>query len=159
MWKNQGNRNGNTGRCNLILLTLTISACSYQEKPQELPEVVRVEITENIVLNWHNVKQQFIKDSLFGKSLEHFESEKSHLIYQILNTKEIEARVCSMEQDLVLGDMAFLFLDEIENIGYSQVFEWQFCLLIEGCRYPDGVLWYLSEHRTKAKVQIENFLK
>ncbi len=142
-----------------IILVLLLGLYSCQQKTQELPEVVKVEITDNIVLNWNNLKQEFVKDSLYQKSVDHLERDKSLLIHQILSTTEIPARICDLEQNMVLGDMAFVFLSEVERIGYAQAFNWQFCLWDENCRYPDGVLWYLSENRTKAKIQIENHLK
>lgn len=146
-------------RFKLITVAVILLASSCHKGSQDLPEILRVEITDEISLNWNNTKQRYVKDSLFERAVINFESEKDLIINRILSTKRMNAQICGLEGNMTLGDLAFVFLDEVERISYSNVFSWQFDFMSDTCAYSTGVLWYLSTHRTEAKRQIENSFK
>jgi hypothetical protein len=130
---------------------------TYPENEGEEENVIRIELTDKINFNWDNSSSSIIDDSLFALSKEAYSSQKKEIIQLVDSKKQTKAEVCKLEGTLTQGQMAFIFLDQMEAIPYAKVFQQQYCVVYLDCPYIGGLIASI-DYNEKASEQLMEYL-
>jgi hypothetical protein len=110
---------------------------------------VLIELTDQISFTWNNSLQKVEEDADYENIKKHFLIYRETIVNQILNTEKTDARICETDRDVSKGIMAFVLLDHVAPIPYLSGLNMQFCTFTDGCSFPDGLIFYVSNNRKK----------
>lgn len=106
--------------------------------------IILIQLSDSIQFHWDNRKYVIIDDRLFRRAAMAFRKNKDIVVEQIINEEKTSARVCGMERNLVIGDLAFLLIDEIENIPHIDALHVQWDAFDFECPLRN---WYVRKHK------------
>lgn len=139
----------------LTILGILFSVYSYSQE-EKCEAFQLIEINSDILFYWDNSTSEIVKDELWKKLKTNYYSYKRTLIKEVSNQKLTEAKVCYVEDKLTKGQMAFILLDQLDDIPYATVFKTQYCVFHLGCPYVDGLIESIASNR-KASEQLMNY--
>lgn len=117
-------------------------------------DVILVEVTNDKYLNWDNCKYEIVKDKFWIELKKDYLSNKVEYIELIEDTTNTDAYICGLRKNLVKGDIAFLIIDEVDNIPLFSVFDIQFDVFDNNCKYPNGLFSSLNKKRSFFKSKL-----
>ncbi|NOQ70893.1 MAG: hypothetical protein GQ574_02760 [Crocinitomix sp.] len=156
----------------ILLLSFIVFCASCADAPLEFEpeksqietdsiivlENVLIELNESIQFNWDNSTSQIIEDDLWDRLKGSYENNKRALIHLVNNKEPTQARVCNVHGEISKGQMAFIVLDQMEDIPYAQVFKFQYCVVDPSCPYIGGLIESIDSN-DKAYRQLMVFFK
>lgn len=146
------------------LLTLLFSCSLFQHgktvttMTDKTEQFITIQLSETIWIHWDNRSHRIASDSLLGFIAMNFSEMQQTITKQILDTTGTPAIACNANRNLVVGDIAFLLVDEVKRIPYFQVLGVQFDAFNFECSYPHGLFTYISEDREMVKRKVEFYL-
>jgi|GEM_PF-1756036 len=120
-------------------------------------DTIKIEFGNQFVLYWNSKENIIIRDDNYYN----IKKNKSNIIALskfISNEDIICKRVCSKENALKKGDVAFLYLEENQIIALFRCLQIQFDTYTY-CKYPDGLLDYIESNRALVYQKVQNYLK
>ncbi len=121
-------------------------------------DVIFIEVINDKYLNWDNCKYEIVKDKFWIELKKDYLSNKVEYIELIEDTTNTDAYICGLRKNLVKGDIAFLIVDEVENIPYAYVFKTQWDVFYLNCKYPGGLFSSLNNNRYHFKSKLLEYL-
>ena len=152
----------------IICLLSSFISCQYSNRvttTNTLEDVVKskgssivlISISDNVQINWDNKSNGFVEDSLLDIAMKVAKTDRQLILDEVLNRDESEARICGLNGNLAVGDLAFLLISKTYDLPYFQVFEIQWDTFDAGCAYPSGMLEYIQNHRSEMKEKMEMY--
>lgn len=142
----------------LILLTIVAILFSVHSYSQEEKKnsVKLIEINSEIKFNWDNSTSKIVEDELWNNLKTLYQTHKRTLIKEVGNHEITSAKVCKVKDKLTKGQMAFIVLDQLEDIPYALVFRSQYCVKYIDCPYLGGLIESI-ENNQDASSQLMNY--
>lgn len=128
-------------------------------KEDSIDSVVLIELPNKDLIKWNNYSHKIILDSLFGMVIDKFSENQKSYLNLILDTSATRAKVCSIERNLFVGDLAFLIIHEIKHLPLADILQKQCDAFMSGCPYSVGFFNALDQNRLAIKGRIELNLK
>lgn len=142
----------------LSILGFLFSIYSYSQE-EKCNTYQLIEINPDIIFYWDNSTSEIVKDELWSTLKANYYKFKRTLINEVSNQKLTEAEVCYVEGKLTKGQMAFIALDQLEDIPYFTVFKMQYCVIHLGCPYADGLIESIVHNKKASKQLMKYFYK
>ena len=120
--------------------------------------ILLVKFFNNNVFYWDNKSSSIVHDTLYQNIVETFAENKMTYAALISDTTVLPARICSYDKNLVLGDLVFILINEIENVPFSEVFETEWDVHTFGCKYPLAMIESFHIRREMMRRQVESYL-
>jgi len=117
-------------------------------------DVILIEVINDKYLNWDNCKYEIVKDKFWIELKKDYLLNKVKYIKLIEDTTNTDAYICGLRKNLVKGDIAFLIIDEVDNIPLFSVFDIQFDVFDNNCKYPNGLFSSLNKKRSFFKSKL-----
>ncbi len=121
-------------------------------------DVILIEVINDKYLNWDNCKYEIVKDKFWIELKKDYLLNKVKYIELIEDTNSTNAYICGLRKNLVKGDIAFLIIDEVDNIPFFSVFHVQWDVFNNNCKYPDGLFSSLNKKRSFFKSKLLEYL-
>ena len=112
----------------------------------------------HISFNGSNSKNQIIDDMLYRDLLKSFKNERGFIINQITDVTPTLATTCGKKNNLVIGDLAFLLIDKIENLPFFEISHVQCDVYNTACPYPSGYFNAIENHRVDIQHNVKTYL-
>lgn len=136
---------------------------SIGEKQNIIPfqrnnDKVYIVLSEHVKLFWDNKNSEIIKDSLYRMVKRNFGQYVKEITTQVSDTRITPAQSCGVERNLVMGDLAFLLIDDIVGIPYFSALGFQWDTFDTDCKYPLHMFGSLELYRPEIKSKLELYL-
>ncbi len=119
---------------------------------------VTIKFDKDLILNWDTQSNNFIMDENYTNIKN--DKEKIKLLWNhILNTENLNIKICSSKESINKGDIAFLYLLNLERIHTFSCLKVQLDVLDYDCPYPTGLIDYIKNNRKEAREKIGGCLK
>lgn len=118
--------------------------------------IVLVDLGKNISFHWNNNSYRIVRDSLYQGIIENFLINEPHVITSILSTVESPAIICCSDDQLKIGDLAFLLLYDICKIPHIEILGYQLDMFCCDFTHPHGVIQVLSLNRIEIYEKLTN---
>jgi hypothetical protein len=115
-----------------------------------------IELNSEIKFHWNNTTSKIIKDNLWADTQSSYERNKVALIKMVRNKELTNAEICLVNEPITKGQMAFVVLDELEDIPYAMIFKSQYCVINPGCPYIGGLIQSINNN-TEASNQLMDY--
>jgi hypothetical protein len=113
---------------------------------------------KDIILKWDNINYTFIKDDSFEALRKNFKNHRDDIVSMIPDTSNTYAKICSQNKNLLLGDIAFLLVDNIITLPYADIFNVQIDVFYK-CSYPLGLFSIINNNRVEVKERVKKYLE
>lgn len=141
-----------------ILISSLILFYNYDIQAQEANSSIQlIVLNGEIMLHWDNTKSEIVDDELWEKSKKLYSKNRRFLIQEVSNKERTKAEVCEVKGKLSKGQMAFIVLDQMEEIPYAMVFGYRYCLVYPNCPYIAGLVESIDDN-PNASSQLMEFL-
>lgn len=110
-------------------------------------DTVQVYICDTISINWDNCNNDIIEDTYYAAAIVYYNESKCRMTEAIINSNVTSAKICNLDRNLFAGEVAFLFIDKLENLPYASIFQVQFDVLTIDCPYLYGIPEGIYENR------------
>lgn len=140
---------------------MTIKNQKYANRKEKPPvdSIVLIRFGKSgILFNWNNSTGRIVEDALFHALVLRFKTDKTYLIDQITNLSVTAAIACGREDKLLIGDLAFLIIDKINNLPFFEITNAQCDVFKKGCPYPIGYFDVIKKDRLRIKERVKQYL-
>ncbi len=121
--------------------------------------IVFVYFSDSISFHWNNHTSKIEEDAHLQTALSNFDDQKWSLVAQISDSTRTSAQVCTDDNNLCIGDLAFALIDRVVRLPYAQLLQRQFCILEGGCPFPIGLFGAVHRDRIWAEQRIRMYLE
>ncbi len=142
----------------LTTIAILFSIKSYSQE-EKINSINLIEINSDIKFNWDNATSKIIKDKLWKKLKTSYQTHKKTLIQEVSNHKLTKAKVCKVKGYLTKGQMAFIILDQLEDIPYALIFKAQYCISYLDCPYIGGLIESIKYNKNASEQLMHYFYK
>lgn len=92
---------------------------------------------KDVAFYWNISTGSIVEDSLFKKLKRIYKRKRDYLIDQVSDTTRTTASVChDLKRKLLMGDMAYLLLDKMENLPFFEITHIQCDVIENDCPSP-----------------------
>lgn len=121
--------------------------------------VVTVYIDE-AAFNWHNDSSKILQDSLFYELLEKYPQGnlREKIICSIGRITPTSATACNTDKKLVVGDLAYMLLEKIENLPRRKMLI-ELDIVEDNCFLPLGLFDAIDFRRENLKNKTMKYIK
>jgi hypothetical protein len=113
----------------------------------------------NIDILWDNSQSTFIENEVFVELRDSFYTDKKSVINEILNEEQTSAWACDEPDALTKGELAFLFIHQVEPLPLMKIFGIQWDVWELNCPYPYGLIHYIRNNRTTVVQKLHQFFE
>ncbi|GAA0876020.1 hypothetical protein GCM10009118_24300 [Wandonia haliotis] len=138
--------------------SLNLNAMNQKGMESGKDSIVLVQLVEDISINWNNQSYSIMEDELFSSVVAVFSKKQKRIIALISDTTISEAKACSIDRNLLVGDLAFLLINKIKKLPYFEVLGVQWDFLEDNCKYPFGLFDYINNYRNEVEKKVEFYL-
>lgn len=117
--------------------------------------IVFIKLDNGVSFNWNNNSYRIEEDSIFNKLKSTYSDYRDEIVQLISDTTITTAKVCDLDRNLLLGDLAYLIISKIDNISILDFIEITFDVFEYNCPYPIGYFYSIEEYRIELKNKIE----
>lgn len=157
----------------MIILIALLSSCSHKPKEEKAPVKVSPPVSaknllkdstvlikfgdSDILFHWNNLSSKIVVDSLFENLKHNYKKKSGYLVDQITNVTATSASACNKDK-LVIGDMAFLIINEIDGLPFFEVTHVQCDVFENNCPYPEGYFNVIGRDRKGIREKVKHYL-
>ena len=123
-----------------------------------MDSIVLVQLSNGIVFNWNNKSFCIVEDNLFSSVVTIFSQKQQSIVACILDTTKTPAKVCSLDRNLLVGDLTFLLIDKVKSLPYFKALGVQWDTFDTDCNYPFGLFDYINNYRDEVSNKVGSYL-